>query len=48
VCHPSGASKFEMVFRVLENLCRTLLDLLILYALYNEAVSIPSSRTGYD
>jgi hypothetical protein len=44
-CRPSGASNFEIALRDLENLCRTLLDLLLLCALYNEAVIIPNSRT---
>jgi hypothetical protein len=46
--HTSGASYFEMALRVLENLCRTLLDLLLLYALCKEAVIIPNSRTAND
>ena len=47
-CQPLGASDFEMAFRVLENLYRTLLDFPLLYALYNEAVIIPNSRTVID
>jgi len=37
-----------MALRVLENLCRTLLDLLLFYALYKEVVIIPNSRTVND
>jgi len=37
-----------MALRVLENLCKTLLDLLLLYAFCNEPVIIPNSRTVND